>query len=193
MRAASVDTASGKAGVVAQRLVVSEPGSFRISTPILSDMMSGPSGGKKTHDPAAIAHRQFAAGSGRPLRCHFEVFGAAKDSSTQRADVTVRLSVTDWQGRIVSAAPPTRIVSAVDGRLRQLIALPLRELPAGEYQLALVVEDHVAAKSDESHESFVVATGPDPGRTVQQTASGGTLGYVQLANVYEPEPSARLR
>jgi hypothetical protein len=157
IRAVARDAASGKTGAVAQRFVVPGHAAFRISTPILTDQ-GAPAGADAAGDPAAVAHLQFPAESGGSLVCHFEVFGAAQDPATRQADVSVQLELRDGQGRTLAAMPATTLATAADGRMRQLIALP--RLPAGNYALALVVEDKVGGRRDEWRDSFVV--GPLP-------------------------------
>ncbi len=52
------------------------------------------------------------------------------------------------------------VVVDADGRLRQLIALPVGGPADGEYETTLVVGDRVAGAKDEWKESFEVATMP---------------------------------
>ncbi len=156
VRASVSDTASGTSGIVAQRLVVADAAAFRISTPILSDVVAAPNGASPVRDPAPVARQHFTPDAGRPLLCQFEVFGAARSSATNRADVTVQLTLSDGQGRAIGAAAPASMTQSADGRLRQLIALPLDRLAAGPYALTLVVEDRVAGARDEWQDTFVV-------------------------------------
>jgi VWFA-related protein len=162
VRARARDTSSGKVGIVGQRLVVDDAAAFRISTPILSDVVVSAGGASPARDPVPLARQQFVADAGRPLLCQFEVFGAARRPVTQRADVTVQLTLTNEQGRAVGAAAPVPMTQSGDGRLRQLIALPLDRMAAGRYALTLVVEDRVAGAKDEWQDTFVIEAPPTP-------------------------------
>jgi len=180
VRASVRDTSSGASGIVAQRLELGDPAAFRISTPILSDLVASPSGQSPAREPAPLAHQQFAAGSGRPLLCQFEVFGAARNPATKRADVTVKLTLADEQGRAIGAAPAVPMAQSKDGRLRQLIALPLDRLTAGQYALTLVVEDRVAGAKEEWQDTFVIeAPAVSVGGSALAPASG-TLAAVRM-------------
>jgi hypothetical protein len=53
------------------------------------------------------------------------------------------------------------MVPAADGRLSQVIALPLGQLTNGEYNLSLTVEDQVAKKSLDLSATFVVEGGTE--------------------------------
>jgi VWFA-related protein len=181
VRASARDTSSGVSGVVAQRLEVTDPTAFRISTPILSDAIAPPSGPSPSPEPAPLAHQQFAADSGHPLLCQFEVFGAARNPTTKRAQVTVQLTLADDKGRAIGAAAPVPMAQSKDGRLRQLIALPLDRLAAGQYALTLVVEDRVAGARDEWQSSFVIEAGTDSvGGSAAAPAIGARAATVRL-------------
>ena len=156
VRARALETSSGRAGVVAQRVDVPDPAAFRVSTPILSDAATAPSGDGGNPQPIAIAHRTFAGTSGRPLFCAFEVIGAAADPATGRKQVSVGFNLENAAGNVVAAVPPTPLVPEAGGRLQAVLALPLAQLPAGDYVLDLVTEDRVAKRMQRLRERFTV-------------------------------------
>ena len=156
VRATAREPSSGRVGVVSQKVQVPDPIGFRLSTPILSDAV--PASGRETSDPQplAVAHRSFRGGSGRPLFCAFEVIGAATATDTGRSQVFVGFELENGAGNVVAALPPTALAPAGDGRLQAVLALPLAELPAGEYALHLRTEDRVAQKTEALREGFAV-------------------------------------
>jgi VWFA-related protein len=153
VRASVRDAAGGKAGVVTQRLEIADPSRFGVSTPVLSDSMAPDvSGGVPT--PAPVAHRSFTAR--RPLVCAVEAWGAARDPASGAPRVALTFVLRDGASRVLAQPPPTEVAPAADGRLQQMISIPIEQLPAGEYEAALTVEDRVAGKSEERRVAFVV-------------------------------------
>jgi len=158
VRASAREEATGKVGVVTQRVQVPDPATLRLSTPILSDSVA-PSGPEaNAPQPLAVAHRTFTGGAGRPLLCAFEVIGAATEPGTVRKEVSVGFDLADAAGHVVASLPETALVPAADGRVRAVLALPLAELPAGAYELHLTTEDHVANKEQTLREAFDVVS-----------------------------------
>jgi VWFA-related protein len=156
VRVSAREPSSGRVGVVAQRVQVPEPGGFRLSTPILSDTV--PASSRETGDPQpqALAHRSFRGGSGQPLFCAFEVIGAASATDSGRSHVFIGFELENAAGNVVATLPPTALAPAVDGRLQAVLALPLAELPSGDYALQLRAEDRVALKTELLREGFAV-------------------------------------
>ena len=152
VRASVREAASGRTGMVTQRLEVQDPSRFGVSTPLLSDTVTRAAAGPAT--PAPVAHAVFT--SARPLVCAVSAWGASKDPATGRPDVSLRFVLKDGAGRLVADSPATPVVPAADGGLEQLIALPIRQLPAGEYEMALTMEDRLAGRSEERRQTFVV-------------------------------------
>ncbi len=156
VRATAREPATGRVGVVSQRIEVPEPGGYRLTTPILSDTV--PATGVETGgpQPLAVAHRLFRGGSGRPLFCAFEVIGASAAPDSGRSEVFVGFELQNEAGNVVATLPGTALAPAADGRLQAVLALPLGELPAGDYALDLTIEDRVAAKTERLREAFKV-------------------------------------
>ena len=165
VRAEVEDAATGRRGVVEQRVAVPGQTVFRISTPVLSDtLMPTPEAGSPV--PAPVAHRSFSASHGRSLFYAFAILGAARDPATDRSDVRIRFAVKDLAGRTVMEAPEAAVTpSSEGGRLEQIIGLPLAQMAAGEYELRLTVQDRVAGGVLEQKETFVVEAAPSPAAT----------------------------
>ena len=164
VRAEVEDSATGRRGVVEQRVAVPAHARFRISTPVLSDTLTPtPEAGAPV--PAPVAHRSFSVSHGRSLFYAFAVLGAARDPATDRSDVRIRFAVKDLSGRTVIEAPEAAVTPSTDGRLEQIIGLPLAQMPAGEYELRLSVQDRVAGGALDQKETFVVEAAPSPAAT----------------------------
>jgi VWFA-related protein len=159
VRAEVEDPATGRRGVVEQRVAVPAANVFRISTPVLATAYAGASA------PAPVAHRSFSASGGRPLLYAFAVLGAAKDPATERTEVTMRVAVKDRSGRALIEAPEAAVAPSPEGRLEQVIGLPLAQMAAGEYTLELMVHDRVGGGRLQRTDTFLVEAAPSPAVT----------------------------
>jgi VWFA-related protein len=172
VRAEVEDSATGRRGVVEQRVAVPGQTVFRISTPVLSEtLMPTPGAGSKA--PAPVAHRTFSASGGRSLFYGFAILGAARDPSTDHSDVRIRFAVKDRSGRTLVEAPDAAVAPSPDGRLEQVIGLPLVQMPSGEYELELRVQDRVAGGVLTQKETFVVEAPPSPAATADLHGRAG--------------------
>jgi hypothetical protein len=176
-RAEVEDPATGRRGVVEQRVAVPGRDVFRISTPVLSDTLT-PTTEAGSPAPAPVAHRSFSASGGRSLLYSFAILGAARDPSTDRSDVRIRFAVKDRSGRTLIQAPDTVVAPSPDGRLAQVIGLPLVQMPPGEYELELMVHDRVADDILKQEERFVVEAAPPPAATAP-VIPGATLAEIE--------------
>ena len=147
------DTATDRVGSVVLELSVPPHDQFRISTPILTDIMNYPPGGIGGV-PALITRRTFR--SGAPLYCRFDVYGAAT-SPDGEPRVEAGYTLRRKGGDIVSTDLPSRIQPTSLGSLGRLLELPLNGVAPGEYELVLRARDDVTGESREVIESFVVA------------------------------------
>jgi 5-hydroxyisourate hydrolase-like protein (transthyretin family) len=153
VRAEVADPSTNRRGVAEQRVAVPGLGTFRISTPVLSDL---PVTGANPPVPVPVARRTFNATAGRPLLYAFAVLGAAKDPATDGSDVRMEMAVKDRSGRRLVEATDAVVAPSSDGRLEQVVSLPIAQMPSGEYELHLTVRDHIAGKIVERKETFVV-------------------------------------
>ena len=147
------DTATDRVGSVVLELSAPPHDQFRISTPILTDIMNYPPGGTGGV-PALITRRTFQ--SGAPLYCRFDVYGAA-DSPDGRPRVEAGYTLRRQGGDVVSTALPSRIEPTSLGSLGRLLEIPLNGVAPGEYELVLRARDDVTGESRELVESFEVA------------------------------------
>jgi len=146
------DKNSGRVGSLTYDFEVPPASGLRVSTPILSDRLREDPGGSRTPEP--IARRTFVPAG--VLHCRFEVYGAGRDAATGRPDVTAGFSVRRSDGRFLTAASPTPLVPGPDGTLARSLGLPLDGVPAGSYELIVVVTDIAAGAAAEAREPFVV-------------------------------------
>ncbi len=149
------DVASGLAGAVTQRLEIPRLDRPYLATPIVTDRMIA--GGGKAPRLMPVAHRLF-----RPkgyLFCSYEVVGMTNASGEATTKVAGGFTLRRSDGQIVSQSAPTRIGTALGGKVRRLFALPLTGLEDGDYELVLDVVDEATGRNLLSLEPFVVAGG----------------------------------
>lgn len=142
---------AGLRGVVRHAFEVPAPGTFRITTPILTDRLQPAAGGEAPR-LSPVARRAFPQGS--RLYCSFEVLNATRVRAghvLRRADGTA-LSALD-----VSPLPPD-----ADGRLSRTLGISLRSATPGAYELALTVQDEATGRTLETVEPFEVTPGVAP-------------------------------
>jgi VWFA-related protein len=152
------DTTSGALGSVTQRFEVPEPGTLRLSTPILTDHVDPAKDGRGRPRPALAAHRTFVPAGG--LYCEFEVFGASRDQATGLPRVAAGLEVRTPGGHIVRRADPTPISPDGDGRVVRLLGMPLAGMAEGSYDLVLQIQDLVKGARIERSERFSLSGNP---------------------------------
>jgi VWFA-related protein len=141
----------GRTGALTLRLEVPAPGSLRLSTPVLSDRLRRPRD-QAAPQVALVARREFA-GSGN-LYCQFQVFGAKTAGGGPR--VVASFELRRAGGGSVRRSEPTPIEPTPEGRLVRLLAFPLSEQEAGEYELVLRVVDQASGESREVSERIWV-------------------------------------
>lgn len=149
------DRRSGRMGTVRHEFEVPVPGQLRTSTPILTDSMQHDAAGPR---PVPLARRVFAAGSN--LVYLFEVYGARRDPAVGSPRVVSRYEVRRAGGSILARTDSTPIPPGPQGQLSRQTAVPLRGVPAGDYEIVLTVEDQVAGRTVEVRDAFTVAAPP---------------------------------
>jgi hypothetical protein len=150
-RIALSDRKTGRAGAVSHRFEV-PPSGFRVSTPILSDVMEP--GADAAKDTPVIAARRAFPERGT-LYFQYEVYGAKADPSTGEPAVVSGWTIRDRAGAEWAAAEPARLKTAgqrVPGRLEQVDLT----FPPGEYTLVLDARDQLSARRVEVREPFTV-------------------------------------
>ena len=142
------DTASNRVGTVIHRFSVPSPGTFRVSTPVLTDTLAEAAGGA----PVMLARRTFAQAAS--LYCRFDVYGAAKGTDSfprVTASHTLRRGVETIGRAAATTIQPTSL-----GALARMVQIPLRSFPAGEYELVLDVTDEVSGLRQQLVEPFTI-------------------------------------
>jgi VWFA-related protein len=146
------DVTTARAGTVTQRLVVPDLDRPYLATPVLTDRINTSRGGSPTLVP--VAHRRF-----RPdgwLYCMYEVFGLTDSQGNATMRVAGGYLLQAAGGRVVTAAAPTPIAVALGGHVIRMLALPLRGLEEGDYELVLEVVDQGSGRRLDAHERFTV-------------------------------------
>jgi VWFA-related protein len=151
------DRGSRAVGSVLHDFEVPEPGTWRISTPILSDVP-----GRERISPRLLAGRSFAAGT--PLYCYVEVYNAARDSTAGTPRVSFAYALRDAGGKVELSHAATPLAPGARGGLERLLEIPLTRIAPGDYELTLTIGDDVAGRSEEFREPFSVRRPPRPNR-----------------------------
>ena len=152
------DKNTSQVGTVVHEFEVPELTQFRVSTPILSDVVQPADGEDGVPRPLVLARRTFAAG--RTLYASFEVHGAEKDKKTGMPMVSASYVIRRREGGVVTQSPPTLITPTSLGKVSRMIGAPLPG--AGEYELVMTLNDTIAGKTLEVREPFSVAGDAPP-------------------------------
>ena len=147
------DRGSRAVGSVLHGLDVPEPGTWRVSTPILSDVP-----GTEHVSPRLSAGRSFAAGT--PVYCYFQVHNAARDAATAASRVSFAYALRDEGGKVRKRHAAAPLEPRERGKLERLLEIPLTELAPGDYALTLTIRDEVAGRTEEFEEPFSVRRPP---------------------------------
>ena len=145
------DRRSGVIGSVTHSLDVPGGGSWRASSPVLSDAVSADLSPQPQH-ALPLARRTFAA-AGR-LYCELEVYDPALDKTTGLPRVSAGFAVVRPGGAVERQGALVPIEPTADRRLAQVLTVPLRGLKPGDYDLVLRLEDRVAGRTQELREPF---------------------------------------
>jgi len=144
------DRRSHALGSVIHGFDVPDPRSWRVSTPILSDIPSPEDSGP----PRALPSRSFVAGA--PLYCYLEVYPGAGKKKGPVARASLAYTLVDAHGKTRgsgAASPFTPNSSGIPARLE---TIPLAGLSPGAYELRLAVKDEVSGREQELREPFIV-------------------------------------
>jgi hypothetical protein len=108
-----------------------------------------------------LARRAFPSGSN--LLYLFEVHGAARDGAAGLPRVASRCEVRRGDGTTLVRSEMTAIQPGPRGQLSRQVPLSLVGAMAGDYEIVLTVEDHVAGRALEVRDPFTVVA-PPPSR-----------------------------
>jgi tetratricopeptide (TPR) repeat protein len=143
----------GRAGFVQHSFEVPAAGAFRITAPILTDLLQPAAAAGAPPRLAPLARRAF--GQGSKLYCHFDVLNAGRDAPSAprvRAGHVLRR----MDGTVLSRLDPSPVPPAADGRLSRTLAISLRTATPGPHELVLTVQDEVTGRAVETVERFEV-------------------------------------
>ncbi|MGE0455374.1 MAG: VWA domain-containing protein [Vicinamibacteria bacterium] len=148
------DKNSGRVGTVIHEFDVPELTSFRLSTPIVTDVLVQGEAGEDRPRPQMLARRAFSPAG--MLFCQFDVYGAAKDKATHMPRVSASYEIKAKDGRLVASVPASQIQPTSLGKLSRIVGSPIEGIEPGDYELVLSIRDEIAGKTIEAREPFVV-------------------------------------
>jgi VWFA-related protein len=149
------DEGGQRVGTVRHEFEVPAPGAFRVSTPILTDVLQQGEGAAPR--PIPLARRHFPAGS--TLYYVFEVFGAQTGADGPRVMTGYR--VESIGGDVIGTQAPVPLPPGPGGSLSQMYALNTTGLAPGDYLIVLEINDQVAGRTLEVLDPFQVEGGTD--------------------------------
>jgi VWFA-related protein len=150
------DRRSGRIGTVRREFQVPASGHFRLSTPILTDVLQAdPKTGAPR--PVPLARRSFASGGN--LLYLFEVY----DSDTavgQPSRVSAQFEVRRDDGTTMVHTEPAPLSMDPQGRMSRELPISLEGVPPGGYEIVLNVKDLVSGQAFEVRDPFTVSPTP---------------------------------
>ena len=156
------DKVGGRVGTLVHNFDVPVLGEFRVSSPILTDLLqpTAPDQPKGVPVPQAVARRSFPSGS--TLYCSYEVYGAQKSGENGMPRVTAGFALRRADGSEFARVEPSEIKPTSLGRLSRLTGTPLEGAAPGDYELVLTLKDELSGKTIERREPFTVVAAPEP-------------------------------
>jgi len=155
------DVATGRVGSVSHRVDLPPAGSFRMSTPLVSDALEPvPKGTPPRLVP--IARREFRAG-GRVF-LSVDVFGAERGDVSGLPRVSMGYEVIRPDGEVLTRLDLKRIDPTADGALHRIVGFVVEDALPGEYRIEGQVVDEQSGKTLVFTEPFTVrGPAPSPG------------------------------
>lgn len=136
------DRKTGTIGSVRHEFEVPAAREFRITTPIVTDLLQ-PATGQGQPRPVPIASRMFTAGA--RIAAAFEVFGASA-AGTNPPAVSVAYQLKRRDGATVAAIPPQTLKPNAAGQFAVTIGITLPPNATGDHELVLSVRDEQATR-----------------------------------------------
>jgi VWFA-related protein len=154
VRALVKDVASGRVGLVAQRIDVPDVDHPYLSTPLLSDRTLPPAQPGEPPRLVPTARRAFEPKG--TLYCQYEVFNYGGLALAGVPQLFGGYTLERSSGTVVSEETATRIDTADGRHAVRRIALPLEKLSPGPYFLALLIQDRLSGRVLTSRAGFEV-------------------------------------
>lgn len=145
------DPDSGALGSITHDFQIPALDKLRISTPLLTDMLTNTQQGVRV--PKRMANRAFTSQS--MIVCQFEVYGAAVDPVSNAPRVSSALALVAGDGSTIREWDESPIMPD-QGRVVRTTGLELADLTPGDYQLVIKAKDDVAGQAIEAVEPFQV-------------------------------------
>ncbi len=152
------DKNASKVGTVIHEFEVPDLASWRISTPVLTNVTQPVAKGKENAPPKLVllAHRTFETGS--RLFCQFDVYNPTKDKSTGLPKVSAGYTIRrKSDGQVFLKVAPTVIQPTSLGHLSRLVGPPLEGADPGEYEFEINLKDELAGKIMDFKDDFTVS------------------------------------
>ena len=160
------DLGSGRMGTVRHDFEVPRPDGFRLSTPILTDVLQPVGGPDAPPRPTPLARRTFAPG--RTLSLVLDVHGARRGAEgTTRVLCGYRVEGAD--GGVIATQPETELEPGPGGDLSTLYTLSLAGVAPGDYAIVVRARDERTGDAIEAREPFRVEGDGEP-RTAARTS-----------------------
>ena len=153
------DMKGGRLGSVIHDFEVPAAGTFRVSSPLLSDEVDK-GDGSAAPKPRLRVSRTFAPDA--MLYCQFAVYGAQRDPGDGMPRVSAGYEVRRADGSVFKRSPPTPIRPTSLGALLRLHGISLAGAGPGDYALRLTVRDDLAGRVIELREPFAIRAEPAP-------------------------------
>jgi hypothetical protein len=151
------DLASGRLGSVIHDFDVPATDAFRVSTPVISDVLEERAPGASSPPrPVLSVRRRFAPNS--ILYAQYSVFGATPDETTRMPRVVSGYDVVSSGGAVFKTGAATPITPTSIGGLLRMNGINLAGAAPGRYELILRVKDEIGGKQIEVREPFEIGT-----------------------------------
>ena len=137
------DRATGIIGSVRHEFEVPQPREFRITTPIVTDVVQAAAAAGQAPRPVPIARRAFKAGT--RIAAAFEVLGAT-ETAAGGPQVSAAYTLRRADGTQVAASGPQPLKPNTLGQLAVAIGILLPAGASGELELHLSVRDEQAVR-----------------------------------------------
>ena len=167
------DKTSGRFGTVIHDFEVPPIGTFRVSTPVVSDLREPTADGEPGEQLAIMARREFAPQGS--LFCQLDVYGAAKLESSGMPKVSMGYEVRRSDGVLYTNEAHSLILPTSIGGISRMIGFPLEYAPEGDYEIVVSVRDELSGRKVEVREPFTVsANAATPPSTAPAPDASGT-------------------
>jgi VWFA-related protein len=150
------DLEGGRIGSVIHEFEVPPATQFRLSSPIVSDVLESPPPGQ-TGPPRPVLKLRRRVPAGGTLWVQYSVLGASKSEATQLPRVSAGYEIRRPDGTLFRRSEPTPIIPTSIGSLLRLSGINLAGAAPGTYELVIRVRDELAGRDVEARETFEVA------------------------------------